>query len=384
MRVNSTSRGFLNNRFIGRSGVAFVLLAIFFITSSFTKDSSRDLRAKHANLMIRLIGHRLLLQSGDSTSRVLPVTEIREGTFLLQFENQLVLNHDSLMTLAKDLLPKSDFPSGYIVTVHDCMKGSIVYGFQMSNTSPDILACSGRSEPPGCYTIEIIFPDFYKDVERKEAGINEGTKELKSFKLNALEANPKSDELERTTVHDDIQELTGELKTPKVEAKKVDPQSANFETRTSRFSVVNLIYAGVAIVLGVISLIMFRVGKNRATARAQNQNDTIIEGPVAELTPLGKFLFDVKAQRLLFGNEVISLTEKECKILELLSQNFGELILRETLMDKVWISEGVITGRSLDMFVSKLRKKISADAELKITNVHGKGYKLEIPGTPNL
>jgi DNA-binding response OmpR family regulator len=140
----------------------------------------------------------------------------------------------------------------------------------------------------------------------------------------------------------------------------------------------------VAIVLGVISLIMFRVGKNRATARAQNQNDTIIEGPVAELTPLGKFLFDVKAQRLLFENEVISLTEKECKILELLSQNFGELILRETLMDKVWISEGVITGRSLDMFVSKLRKKISADAELKITNVHGKGYKLEIPGTPNL
>lgn len=75
---------------------------------------------------------------------------------------------------------------------------------------------------------------------------------------------------------------------------------------------------------------------------------------------------------------MISLTDKECKVLELLHKNFGELIPRETLMQKVWIDEGVITGRSLDMFVSKLRKKLSSDPELRITNVHGKGYKLEI------
>jgi DNA-binding response OmpR family regulator len=48
-------------------------------------------------------------------------------------------------------------------------------------------------------------------------------------------------------------------------------------------------------------------------------------------------------------------------------------------MQEIWINEGVITGRSLDMFVSKLRKKLSSDPELRITNVHGKGYKLEIP-----
>ena len=61
-------------------------------------------------------------------------------------------------------------------------------------------------------------------------------------------------------------------------------------------------------------------------------------------------------------------------------QRFGELIPREKLLQEVWINEGVITGRSLDMFVSKLRKKLSSDPELRITNVHGKGYKLEIPG----
>jgi DNA-binding response OmpR family regulator len=47
-------------------------------------------------------------------------------------------------------------------------------------------------------------------------------------------------------------------------------------------------------------------------------------------------------------------------------------------MQKVWIDEGVITGRSLDVFVSKLRKKLSGDPVLSITNVHGKGYKLEV------
>jgi DNA-binding response OmpR family regulator len=76
-------------------------------------------------------------------------------------------------------------------------------------------------------------------------------------------------------------------------------------------------------------------------------------------------------------SEVISLTDKECKVLELLHKNFGELIPREKLMQEVWINEGVITGRSLDMFISKLRKKLSADPDLRITNIHGKGYRLE-------
>ena len=111
----------------------------------------------------------------------------------------------------------------------------------------------------------------------------------------------------------------------------------------------------------------------------QSQNNAVIKDSGSELAPLGKFSFDVMNQRLLLGSEVISLTDKECKILEMLNNSFGELTPRETLM-QVWVNEGVITGRSLDMFVSKLRRKLSSDPELSITNVHGKGYKLEIPG----
>ena len=83
------------------------------------------------------------------------------------------------MALSQGLLPKTQFPSGYTVTVHDCLKGGIVYGFQVSNTSPDILACSGRSQPPGCYSIEFTFPDFYANVKQKKADIDQQTESVK-------------------------------------------------------------------------------------------------------------------------------------------------------------------------------------------------------------
>lgn len=341
MRVNSAFTGFFTNRLVLGSGIAIVMLAIFFIAPSFTEHSDRDLRAKQMNLIIRQIGHRLLLLAGDSTSRVLPVTEIKEGTFLLKLENEFIFNHDSLMVLSQGLLPKTQFPSGYTVTVHDCMKDGIVYGFQVNNTSPDILACSGRSQPPGCYTIEFAFPDFYENVKKK-AGIGQQTALVK---VDPQEVNP----------------ILGELK-----------------TRIFDYPLIDVI-CGSMLVLLIVTFLIGRFGKILKPVPVQDQNHALIKESVPELAALGKFLFNVKGQRLVLGSEVISLTDKECKVLELLHKNFGELTPRETLMQKVWIDEGVITGRSLDMFVSKLRKKLSRDPELRITNVHGKGYKLEMP-----
>jgi hypothetical protein len=313
MRVNSV---FINNRWAVGSGIpiaiGIVMLAIFLFASSFTKRSDRDLRSKQGNLLVREIGHRLLLRSGDLTSRVMPVTEIREGTFLLTFEKDFDFNHAALISIAHELLPKKQFPSGYTVTVHECLrKESIVYGFQRNKNSPDILACQGRVEPRGCYSIEIAFPDFYE-----------------------------------TTVD---------------------------------YPFITLVCSGI-LALFSVALLIGRFGKNLQTPPLKNQDGSIINESVPEVCALGKFLFDVKDGRLLLGNEIINLTEKECRILELLNKNFGELIPRETLMEKIWINEGVITGRSLDMFVSKLRKKLSSDPDLRITNVHGKGYKLEIAG----
>ncbi len=295
MRVNPA-----HNRFAMTSGIATIGLAIFFIASSFTEHPDRELRSRQVNLMIRQMGHRLLLQAGDATSRVLPVMETREGIFQLQFENEFSFSHDSLVAVSQGTLPVTSFPSGYTLTVHDSKKSDIVYGFQVNNASRGNVPCLGRTEPFGRYHIEIAFPKLYENLQPKET----------------------------------------------------DDQG----------SMMSVLFTGMVVLVGATFLIG-HLGK------------ILKPGPVT--TSIGKFVYDVKDQRLQLDDAVVSLTDKECKVLELLNNNFGELVARETLMQKVWIEEGVITGRSLDMFVSRLRKKLSGDPGLRISNVHGKGYKLE-------
>jgi hypothetical protein len=372
MSVNSAFTGFSNNRWVMRYGTAAMLLVIFFISSAFKKNSARDSRVKQVNLIIRQIGHRLLLQSADSTSRVLPVTEIKDGTFLLKFENEFVFNHDSLMVMSQDLLPKTQFQLGYTVTVHDCTKGDIVYGFQVNNTAPDILACKRRSQPAGCYTIEFAFPDLYENEEQKTSDIPHLPEAVKVY---PQEVNSKPGELKTPTFHVDQQ--TKALKPIKDDLQEVN-SNQQLKTSTFGYPSIKFVYAAVLVLFAVI-LLMGRFAKILKPLPVQDENAVIIKEYAPEFASLGKFLFNVKGQCLLLGSEVISLTDKECKVLEMLQKNYGELVPRETLLQKVWIDEGVITGRSLDMFVSKLRKKLSTDPELRITNVHGKGYKLEIP-----
>jgi hypothetical protein len=348
-----------------------------------SKDSDRELRARHLNVIIRHIGHRLLLQAGDFTSRVLPVIESTAGTFQLRFENNFVFNHDSLMALSQSLLPKTQFPSGYTVTVHDCAKGDIVYAFQLNNTAPDLLSCRGRSQPSGCYTIEFTFPDFYKNEEMKITDITSVTEQISPISTGKVRTEKAG---ETKSINADNQQVitkTNEVVSPEVAAQAVNGPVAvdteKLKTTTSGYPLINVLFIGMLLLLGV-TLLIGRGSGTLERVSTQDEHDTTGKEPARELTALGKFLFDVKDQRLLLGGQVISLTDKECKVLELLNQSFGELTPRETLMQKVWINEGVITGRSLDMFVSKLRKKLSSDPELRITNVHGKGYTLEILG----
>lgn len=380
MGVNSVFTDFFTGRRMAAYGLAIStaigMFAIFSISSAFTKRSDRDIQAKQVNILIRQIGHRLLLQAGDSTSRVLPVAEVKTGTFLLEFEKEFVFNHDSLMVLTNTLLPKTQFPSGYTVTVHDCMHTGIVYGFQVNNTTPDILPCQGRSQPVGCYRVEFTFPDFYESVKQNNSEADPMAKEIRPVKVDA---QGKTEKEMATTLDHDIDLLAEQLKSFKADTPEADSKFEPLNTSTVDYPLSNLVYSGI-LVLVIATLFIARFGNFVPPGPAQFQKQEITNEPIPGFPAVGKFLFDIKGQRLLLGSEVVMLTDKECKILELFNKNFGELIARETLMQEIWINEGVITGRSLDMFVSKLRKKLSSDPGLKITNIHGKGYKLATPG----
>ena len=93
---------------------------------------------------------------------------------------------------------------------------------------------------------------------------------------------------------------------------------------------------------------------------------------------IGNFWFEPAQQTLRLEDHIISLTVKEARLLSIFSEAMNQLIDRKKLQKEVWEDEGVIVGRSLDMFISKLRKKLEADPSVQLVNVHGKGYKLEV------
>lgn len=77
----------------------------------------------------------------------------------------------------------------------------------------------------------------------------------------------------------------------------------------------------------------------------------------------------------------INLSKKECELLAIFVANPNQIIKRDELTKRVWEVHGVFVGRSLDTYISKLRKKLKDDKTIKFTNVHGVGYKLEVSAT---
>ncbi|MFD0963412.1 winged helix-turn-helix domain-containing protein [Pseudofulvibacter geojedonensis] len=97
-----------------------------------------------------------------------------------------------------------------------------------------------------------------------------------------------------------------------------------------------------------------------------------------EAERIGMFLFYPEQSKLVKEAEEISLSVKECELLSIFIERPNEVIKREELSKKVWEDKGVVVGRSLDTYISKLRKKLKSDNNIKLTNVHGVGYKLEV------
>ncbi len=81
---------------------------------------------------------------------------------------------------------------------------------------------------------------------------------------------------------------------------------------------------------------------------------------------------------LSFKGEAIELTSKECDLLQLLCDSTNDTVERETILKMVWGDEGDYVGRTLDVFISKLRKKLEGDSNIKIANIRGVGYRLVV------
>ncbi|MEM8523558.1 MAG: response regulator transcription factor [Bacteroidota bacterium] len=93
---------------------------------------------------------------------------------------------------------------------------------------------------------------------------------------------------------------------------------------------------------------------------------------------IGNYQFDLSNQHLQNETQSHTLTEMECQLLQMLCESRGALLPRKYVLQKLWGKEDYFTRRSMDVFISRLRKYLKADERIRIRNVHGSGFILEV------
>lgn len=124
-------------------------------------------------------------------------------------------------------------------------------------------------------------------------------------------------------------------------------------------------YLGLAL-LTVVVLIIYHLHHKQSAA---NKSDSLT---------IGASQFDPKQMTLSIDNNSVNLSNKEAELLTLLYTSVNTPITREEILSKVWGDDGVYVGRTVDMYISKLRKKLRTDTSVKIVNLRGIGYKLVV------
>jgi len=97
-----------------------------------------------------------------------------------------------------------------------------------------------------------------------------------------------------------------------------------------------------------------------------------------DIFEIGKFVFNARLRTLTSGDDEKKLSPKESQLLELLALNPNELISREMALKKIWGADDYFTARSMDVYITKLRKFLSEDPKLNIKNIHGAGFQLVV------
>ena len=94
---------------------------------------------------------------------------------------------------------------------------------------------------------------------------------------------------------------------------------------------------------------------------------------------IGSYTFDTQNQTLTRAGTTAKLTTKESELLNLLCANMNEILQREFALKTIWIDDNYFNARSMDVYITKLRKHLKDDENVEIINIHGKGYKLITP-----
>jgi DNA-binding winged helix-turn-helix (wHTH) protein len=303
--------------------VAVILAGVLTLRAMWTKQtaglSERQFGDK-VNLAIRQAADRLLDLAGNTTSTIPPVERTASNEYFLRLET--TFNYDSLSSILHKALLAHGIEQDYYVAVTDCSDfNHVLLGYTASTLlAGEESPCGGREQPATCYNLRVTFPN-----------------------------QPAT-----------VMELKG------------------------------LWILGTAVFLLLVAIPVFRfLKKKKPVPPLTAENRGLVTNGFhpsengQEMLRFGNSIFDFSNQLLTTGTVRRELTFREAKLLHLFCRNQNQLLGRDQILKEVWEDEGVLVGRSVDVFVSRLRKLLKEDEQVKIVNIHAVGYRFEVSPLKN-
>lgn len=265
------------------------------------KQDTPPISNEKINLALRRTAHLLLKETGDNTSQISAIKQLKNNVWLLPLAHHF--NYDSLPKFLQQSLAIHKIPYAYDVSVLNCIDGTLVLGYNVWDISNGKgVPCGGRETSQTCYNLQISF-----------------------------DTNPIS-----------------------------SPTLSPFVWVLS-------------VVLGLVAY-SFSQKWNFLSPKTTSHS----EDNETDWLQFGNSKLHVANQQLIAANVKHSLTYREAKLLHLFVQHQNQVLERNFILENVWADEGIIVGRSVDMFVSRLRKMLKEDNTLKLTAIHGVGYQLSV------
>ncbi len=272
-------------------------------TSIFSASSSvyQSPSEQHIGVVLRMIGHQILLKSGDSTSRVLPIRH-ENNHYKIEFNTSFAFSPEVMSKTVNDIIQDTKLSENYRVEIWMRDSNVVMYSYEVGKKNNlNLIPCSQRSYPEGNYYLLLTLLDL-----KREASLSNGPNQSNNFPILVL------------------------------------------------------------VFLPLLVIIVWLLVRLRPKKVQMNSN----------LIQLGEFQFDERNMTLLLKEIRIELSGKESELLLLLYKALNTTVEKEVLLHTIWGDDGDYVGRTLDVFISKLRKKLEFDPNVKILNIRGVGYKL--------
>ena len=301
--------------------LAFGMLCIssLIVQSNYAQSNASE---QHIQNAMRLIAHKVLLVSEDSLS-VIPPIEQNKNEFIISFNVNFSFEPIQLAQIIDDVILETEISKHYFVSVKNCLSNDIVYSYEKGKVLDSTVSIISNEDKTST-----IFPCGGRVYP------------LDCYRIFILVDNV--DKNDRKSF--------------------IDITQSQSNQSNINFWVLMII---IPLIIILASMILYKRSK-----KTTESNFGLIS--------IGEFQFDKIQTELIWNGEKIELTSKEADLLSLLQDNVNSTVEKEFILQKVWGDEGDYVGRTLDVFISKLRKKLELDSDLKIVNVRGVGYKLVI------